>query len=353
MKNIFLFFFMQEIINTLSELLDSEDLKYIREVVNTIKHKVYKLKDVKLKNDNILIDTQILKEEIQQILDTKGLDRTKHYVRILHKSLTEFKPSKVSDINLNRWKEYEDIMTDSLWLIDKRDSSGAHSNTYHGNYIPQIPQQFIKRFTKKGDTVIDPFLGGGTTLIETQRLGRNGVGIELQGDVAQLAKDNILQEINIHDVITDVIVGDSLEVDFRKELDRLGIDKAQLVLMHPPYWNIIKFSDDEKDLSNCDDLDTFLENFGKIVDNTTEVLEKGRHFVLVISDMYDNSEWIPLGFYAMQEVLKRKYKLKSIVVKNFKHTKGKDQQSNLWRYRALTGGFYVFKHEYIFLFEKK
>jgi hypothetical protein len=68
--------------------------------------------------------------------------------------------------------------------------------------------------------------------------------------------------------------------------------------------------------------------------------------------MYAKSEWIPLGFYAMQEVLKRKYKLKSIVVKNFKHTKGKDQQSNLWRYRAITGGFYVFKHEYIFLFEK-
>lgn len=343
---------MQEIISKLSELLDSEDLKYIRTVVNTIKDDVHKLKDVKLKNDNITIDTRILKEEIQQILDTKGLDRTKHYVRILHKSLTKFKPSKVSDINLNRWKEYDDIITDSLWIIDKRDNSGAHANTYHGNYIPQIPHQFIKRFTKKGDTVIDPFLGGGTTLIETQRLGRNGLGIELQNEVADLAKDNILQEPNAHNIKTNVVVGDSLEIDFRQELDKLGIDKAQLILMHPPYWNIIKFSDDEKDLSNCNNLESFLESFGKIVDNTTEVLEKGRHLVLVISDMYAKSEWIPLGFYSMQEVLKRKYKLKSIVVKNFKHTKGKDQQTNLWRYRAITGGFYVFKHEYIFLFEK-
>lgn len=343
---------MQKIIDKLYTQLENEDLKDIRDNIRIIQKDVMSM-NKKIENENITIDTTILKEELQQILDTKGLERTKHYVRILHKSLTELRLSKVSDINLNRWKEYDDIMTDSLWLIDKRDSSGAHSNTYHGNYIPQIPHQFIKRFTKKGDTVLDPFLGGGTTLIESQRLGRNGIGIELQEEISEFARKNISIEPNKHDVITEVITADSSEIDYKKELCRLGIDNVQLVIMHPPYWNIIKFSEDEKDLSNCSDLDSFLNQFGQIVDKTTEILEKGRHFVLVISDLYQNSEWIPLGFHSMQEVLKRNYKLKSIVVKNFKHTKGKDQQSNLWRYRAIVGGFYVFKHEYIFLFEKK
>jgi len=339
---------MQKIIDKLFQLLENEDLKHIRNEMKEVMSMVKTL-DNKIEINNIIVDKNILREEIQQILDTKSLDRTNHYVRILHKSLTELKLSKVSDLNLNRWKDYTDIETNSLWLIDKRDSSGAHENTYHGNYIPQIPNQFIKRFTKKGDWVLDPFLGGGTTLIETQRLGRNGVGIELQKDVSEFARKNIDKEDNIHNVETKIITGDSSEIDYKE----LGTDKVQLVIMHPPYWNIIKFSEDEEDLSNCDDLESFLDQFGKIVDKTTEVLEKGRHFVLVISDMYQNSEWIPLGFYSMQEVLKRKYKLKSIVVKNFKHTKGKDQQSNLWRYRAIVGGFYVFKHEYIFLFEKK
>ena len=36
----------------------------------------------------------------------------------------------------------------------------------------------------------------------------------------------------------------------------------------------------------------------------------------------------------------------------FEETKGKMNQKELWRYRALSGGFYVFKHEYIFLFQK-
>jgi len=342
---------MQQIIDKLKLLLDDEDLKNIREVIREIKSEI-KLNN-KFSNNEIIIDTNILFEELQQILDTKSLDRTKHYIRILYKSLTELKVSKVSDINLNRWKEYSDIWTDSLWLINKRDSSGAHSNTYHGNYVPQIPNQFIKRYTKKGDWVLDAFLGGGTTLIETQRLGRNGIGIELQEDVCSFAKENINKEINKHGVISDIINGDSTQLDYKKELERLGIDKVQLVLLHPPYWNIIQFSEDKKDLSNCDSLETFLQMFGTIVDKCSEVLDKNRHLILVISDMYSNSEWIPLGFYSMQEVLKRKFKLKSIIVKDFNNnTKGKEQQVNLWKYRALVGGFYIFKHEYIFLFEK-
>jgi hypothetical protein len=44
--------------------------------------------------------------------------------------------------------------------------------------------------------------------------------------------------------------------------------------------------------------------------------------------------------------------LKSIVVKNFEETRGKKNQRELWRYRALANGFYVFKHEYIMIFKK-
>jgi hypothetical protein len=56
----------------------------------------------------------------------------------------------------------------------------------------------------------------------------------------------------------------------------------------------------------------------------------------------------------MQEVQQRGFTLKSIIVKNFEEgrTAGKRNQKELWRYRALAGGFYIFKHEYIFLFQK-
>jgi hypothetical protein len=83
------------------------------------------------------------------------------------------------------------------------------------------------------------------------------------------------------------------------------------------------------------------------------VLEKGRYFALVIGDKYSKGEWIPLGFLTMNEVLKRGFMLKSVIVKNFEETLGKRNQKELWRYRALVGGFYIFKHEYIFVFKKK
>jgi len=55
----------------------------------------------------------------------------------------------------------------------------------------------------------------------------------------------------------------------------------------------------------------------------------------------------------MNEVVKRGYSLKSTVVKNFDETRAKRRQKDLWRYRALSGGFYIFKHEYIMIFVKK
>ena len=136
-------------------------------------------------------------------------------------------------------------------------------------------------------------------------------------------------------------------------LDSLNVKEVQLLIMHPPYHDIISFSDDEKDLSKAQSTEQFVKMFGETLDNITPVLERGRYFGLVIGDKYSKGEWIPLGFYCMSEVLKRDYSLKSIVVKNFEETRAKRDQKQLWRYRALVGGFYIFKHEYIFIFKKK
>ena len=184
-------------------------------------------------------------------------------------------------------------------------------------------------------------------------VGRNGIGIELNDEVIKLAKVNLAKEKNRSKVKTKVIKGDSRKVDLKSELNKLKIDSVQFVLLHPPYWDIIKFSKKLGDLSNAKSVEDFLEMFGKVIDNSCGVLDKGRYLAVVIGDKYSDGEWIPLGFYTMQEVMKRGYKLKSTIVKNFDTTKGKMNQKELWRYRALAGGFYIFKHEYIFLFQKK
>ena len=303
--------------------------------------------------DTLILKKGALIEELKQIEESQTNERAQYYIERLKKGLNEIKTSKINDINLNRWKEYDEIITDSLWILDKRDSSGAHLGWYWGNFIPQIPHQMMLRYTKEDDWVLDTFVGSGTTLIECRRLGRQGIGIELNSEVSQKAKELIEKEQNKKNVITEVFTGDSRMIDIKSILNKYGINQVQLLIMHPPYHDIIKFSKDEKDLSNAKNTEEFLKMFGEVVDNSTPYLQKGRYFALVIGDKYSKGEWIPLGFYCMQEVLKRGYLLKSIIVKNYKETKGKINQKELWRYRALVGGFYIFKHEYIILFKKK
>jgi len=267
------------------------------------------------------------------------------------------KSSYLNDLNLNEWREYEDILTDSLWLIPERDRSGTHMADYHGNFVPQIPYQAMRRYTKQGDVLLDAFLGSGTSLIECRRLGRHGVGIELKPELAQQASERIAGQGNPYEITTQVVTGDSSDLEAAPSLiagalKTIGRDTVQLAILHPPYHSIIKFSDREDDLSNCPTVEQFLQRFGQVVDVVDRFLEKERYLVLVIGDMYADSEWIPLGFYCMQEVMNRGYSLKSLVVKDMQGNRAKRNLENIWRYRALAGGFYIFKHEYVMFFRK-
>lgn len=262
-----------------------------------------------------------------------------------------------SDIDLTKWKEYPDILTDSLWLLGHRDSSGMHTPEYWGNFVPQIATQAILRFTKKGETILDGFLGLGTSLIECKRLGRNGIGVELIPWVAEKARWYIDLESNHDDVITSVIEEDSRLPETRQKVEQAlqecGTEKAHLLILHPPYHDIIKFSNLDADLSNAKSEDDFYRQFERVLDNFIPLLEDGRYVVLVIGDKYTNGEWVPLGFRTMERVLNYGCKLKSICVKDIQENRGKRNQLHLWRYRALKQGFYIFKHEYIMFFRKE
>jgi hypothetical protein len=350
----------EKFLDTLRESINISELRELKNQVSDLKKIVSFPKEDKdgllnigSNGDTVTLRKDVLISEIDQILEAQTVERAKYYLQRLEKSIQDIKTSKINDINLRRWKEYDDIITDSLWILDRRDTSGAHIGWYWGNFIPQIPHQMITRYTKKEDWVLDAFLGSGTTLIECRRLGRNGIGIELNSNVAKKAEELIAREANKDNIITKVINDDSRTTDLEKSLGGVGQQKIQLLIMHPPYHDIIKFSNDSRDLSSASGVDDFLKMFGDVVDNTAPFLEKGRYFALVIGDKYSKGEWIPLGFKCMEEVLKRDFILKSIIVKNFEETRGKRNQKDLWRYRALVGGFYVFKHEYIMLFKKK
>jgi len=249
------------------------------------------------------------------------------------------KTTAYSDINLKQWKNYDYVKTDTLWEFPTRLKQGGHSNEYHGNYIPQIAQQLYERFTKKGDVVLDLFFGSGTSGIEAVNMHRRCIGVELKDELAEAVSEKFTPKQLVTDV--NIICADSAS-EIAKEkiqarLDVMGANKAQFLILHPPYDDIIKFSDKKEDLSK----------------NGYDLLEKGRFAALIIGDSYKNSQIQPLGFECMRRMNNLGFITKSIIVKDIQgNEKAKGKTANLWRYRALAGGFYIFKHEYIMIMQK-
>ena len=265
------------------------------------------------------------------------------------------KTTSYSDIDLNSWRDYEHVKTDTLWEFPTRLKEGGHSNEYHGNYIPQIAQQLYERFTQKGDIVLDLFFGSGTSGIEAVNMGRRCIGVELKPEMADHVEQKFTPEQRVTDVRT--ICADSTSEDAKEKvqaaLEILGEEKAQFLILHPPYDDIIKFSDKQEDLSNCASTEDFYDLFGKVAKNGYDLLEKGRFAALIIGDKYANSQHIPLGFGCMQKMNELGFITKAIIIKDMQgNERAKGKTANLWRYRALAGGFYIFKHEYVMLFQK-
>ncbi len=274
-------------------------------------------------------------------------------LKVVEKSKVLTKP--YNDIDLNRWKEYGHIKTDTLWEFPNRVKENGHSYDYHGNYIPQIAQQLYERFTKKNDIVLDLFFGSGTSGIEALNMGRRCIGVELKQEMV----DYVSEKFSPKELVTDVnlICGDSASSEIsdmiQARLDVMGREKAQFLVLHPPYDDIIKFSDKKEDLSNCASTEEFYDLFENVARNGFEKLEKGRFAALIIGDKYSKGQYIPLSFGCMERMNRAGFITKAIIVKDIQgNEKAKGKQANLWRYRALYGGFYIFKHEYVMVFQK-
>ena len=284
------------------------------------------------------------------------------------------KTTSYNDIDLKNWKLYSHIKTGSLWEFASRDKTNGHSYDYHGNYIPQIATQLFERFTKKNDVILDLFFGSGTSGIEALNMERRCIGVELKQELvdyfsAKFSKKDLVTDINI-------ICGDSTTDEAKEKvqarLEIMGKKQAQFVVLHPPYDDIIKFSDKKEDLSNCKTTEEFYDLFEKVAKNAYDLLEKGRFAALIIGDKnaydllekgrfaaliigdeYKNSRVVPLGFECMKRMENVGFITKAIVVKNITgNEKAKGKTANLWRYRALAGGFNIFEHEYIMTFVK-
>lgn len=257
------------------------------------------------------------------------------------------------------WKEYNRIpdehkkktkplndLTGSEWAqlsksINTYNGSIAQKRKTHGASYPiTLAKHMIRVYTAKGDTVLDPFLGVGTTTDAAQLLGRNGIGFEINPEFLTLAEsgiDNVDRaENDSNDKVNVKIIPDSC-LNLRKYVANESVD---LVVTSPPYCNLLNntvgeftgstyskniytkrklakpYSQDERDLGNMD-LATYTIMVGKIMEDLYEVARQGSYNVWVVRDYRDMMNHIPyvnLHNIIIEVAIKAKWVLADIVI---------------------------------------
>lgn len=167
--------------------------------------------------------------------------------------------------------------------------------------------RLIRFFTKRGNTVLDPFVGIGSTLKACAIEGRKGIGIELNKKYADLSKERIETEVALSEEIEEQIV---LTGDSRNLLETLDENSVDFVVTSPPYWNILhkedhkvkqerkandldtKYSDSEHDIGNINDYDEFLDELTFILSKCVRPLKPKKYMAVVVSDFRDKSKYI-------------------------------------------------------------
>ena len=231
----------------------------------------------------------------------------------------------------------------TVWSFPERGSWATHGPGYRGNFAPQIARNIIEMYSNKGDSILDPMVGGGTTLIEAKLLTRNALGLDINPGAIDIAKKAL--NFNHHPKSRQTLrVGDA------RDLSMLGDETIDLIISHPPYMNIIKYSEGKipEDLSNIGSMPKFCDEIEIVARELWRVLKADKYCAILIGDTRRGRHYVPLAFNVMQRFLKAGFVLKEDIVKvqhNCKYTQR-------WKWKAEKDKFYLIMHEHLFVFRK-
>lgn len=244
---------------------------------------------------------------------------------------------------ITKWEpeDFEMEMT-THWSFPKRGDWATHDAKWRGNWSPYIPRNLLLRYSQPGDMVLDQFAGGGTTLVEAKLLNRNIIGV----DVNDTALDRCREKIDFdHDGANGKVYlhkGDARNLDFIPD------EKIDFICTHPPYADIIKYSDDlENDLSRCNVKD-FLVEMKKVAYESYRVLKKGKFCAVLMGDTRKKGCMIPMSFDVMKIFQQAGFTLKEIIIKEQHNCRA----TGYWKTNSVKYNFLLIAHEYLFVFKK-
>lgn len=233
-----------------------------------------------------------------------------------------------------------ELETNTVWSFPNRGKWATHDAKYRGNWSPYIPRNVILRYSQEGDTVLDQFVGGGTTAVEAKLTHRSFIGVDINPSAIEITKNKCSFDFETQ-ATTSLMLGDARALN----IDDCSID---LICTHPPYADIIHYSENiNGDLSLLSTKD-FLYEMGKVADECYRVLKKGKYCAILMGDTRKNGMVQPLAFETMRIFELTGFKTKEIIIKEQHNCKA----TGFWKTNSIKHNFLLLAHEYLFIFKK-
>lgn len=204
--------------------------------------------------------------------------------------------NQLNDLTGKEWLR----LTASFWVTEPSSEDKA-AYAHPAPFLVRDVQKLISMFTKSGMTVLDPFVGSGTTLIAAAKIGRQSIGIDINKEFKPIAESRLIG----YEGEYRYLVGDALNI-----IDDVG--PVDYVVTSPPYHNILRntskgvrhnngkqyrmgprdgieyYTDHPNDLGNFDTYDSFCVALSEITRKIFSCLREGKYCTLILSDFTVN-----------------------------------------------------------------
>ncbi|MFC1645325.1 TRM11 family SAM-dependent methyltransferase [Patescibacteria group bacterium] len=231
----------------------------------------------------------------------------------------------------------------TVWSFPRRGKWATHKSDWRGNWSPEVVRNLILRYSKERDYLLDCMIGGGTTAIEAKILDRHITCTDVNNEAIQRTESS-LDFVSSNESKQRIKLCDARALDFIKD------EEIDFVLTHPPYADIIKYSDGkiEDDLSNIHSIDGFADEMEKVAKELYRVLRKGKYCAILMGDTRREKMYQPLAYKVMDRFLKQGFQLKEDIIKQQHNCKA----TGFWKTKSQEYNFLLIMHEHLFVFKK-
>ena len=244
---------------------------------------------------------------------------------------------------IKKWEpeDFELEMT-THWSFPKRGDWATHDAKWRGNWSPYIPRNILLRYSQEGDLVLDQFAGGGTTLVEAMLLNRDIIGVDVNDVALERCRDKVDFEHEGADGKVYIRKGDARDLNFVPD------ESIDLICTHPPYANIIKYSEDISEDISLLKIPAFLEAMKDVAAESYRVLKKDKFCAVLMGDTRQKGYMQPMSFDVMKIFQDAGFTLKELIIKEQHNCRA----TGYWKTNSVKYNFLLIAHEYLFVFRK-